>query len=392
VAVGDLTVLAGKTLLGGALVGPVMLTITDGRISAVEPGGSPSGRDAVIDASDSIVVPGLIDVHTHGGGGAQVIDGVVDDLDRLASFYAAHGVTGYLATIGGSMSHILAGLRSVRAYLDRPPGRGARCLGVHLEGPFISPSALGAFRPDSVQPPDPAVFAEILDASGGHLRRMTIAPEVDGADAVIDLALRNGVACSVGHSVATTEEVSRAVDAGVRSVTHMFNGMAPFHHRRPGLVGAALTDSRLVTEVIADGIHIHPTALRLLAQTKGTARMALVSDSIAATGLPDGDYHFEDLDISVTDGAARLADGTLAGSTLTLDRAVSNFARWAGIPWEEAVLSATEVPARLLGMDGQRGKIAVGQDADLAAFDAGHELGWTMVAGEVQTGDGRWPA
>lgn len=389
---GDLTVLAGKTLLGGALVGPVMLTVTDGRISAVEPGGSPSGRDAVVDASDAIVVPGLIDVHTHGGAGAQVIDGRADDLDRLSAFYAAHGVTGYLATIGGSMAHIRAGLRSVRAYLDRPPGGGARCLGVHLEGPFISPSALGAFPPDTVLTPDPAVFAEILDLSGGHLRRMTIAPEVDGADAVIEMAQRNGVACSVGHSVATEEEVSRAVDAGVGSVTHMFNGMAPFHHRRPGLVGAALTDSRLVTEVIADGVHIHPTALRLLAQTKGTARIALVSDSIGATGMPDGDYDLEGQRISVVAGAARLADGTLAGSTLTLDRAVANFARWAGVPWEEAVVSATVVPARLLGMDGQRGKIAVGQDADLAAFDADRELSWTMVAGELQTSSRRGPA
>ena len=389
VAVAELTVLAGRTLLGGALTGPVMLTVSQGRISAVQPGGSPTGRDKVIDASDSVVVPGLIDVHTHGAGGAQVIDGRPDDLDGLASFYADHGVTGYLATIGGSMAHIQAGLRSVRAYLDRPPGRGARCLGVHLEGPFISPSALGAFRPDSVIAPDPAVFGELLDASGGHLRLMTIAPEVAGADAVIEMALHNGVACSVGHSSATVEEVGRAVDAGVRSVTHMFNGMAPFHHRRPGLVGAALTDSRLVTEVIADGIHVHPKALRLLVQTKGTARIALVSDSIGATGLPDGDYEFEGLQISVAAGAARLADGTLAGSTLTLDRAVANFACWADVPWEEAVLSATVVPARLLGMDGRHGTIAVGQHADLAAFDGDHELSWTMVAGELQPEIGR---
>jgi N-acetylglucosamine-6-phosphate deacetylase len=343
----------------------------------------------VIDASDAVVVPGLIDVHTHGAAGVQVIDGRSDDLDRLASFYATHGVTSYLATIGGSMAHIKAGLRSVRVHLERPPARGARCLGVHLEGPFISPPALGAFRPDSVLPADPAVFAEILDASGGHLRLMTIAPELDGADAVIEMALRNGVVCSMGHSVATEEEVGQAVDAGVRSVTHMFNGMAPFHHRRPGLVGAALTDPRLITEVIADGIHIHPTALRLLAQTKGAARIALVSDSIAATGLANGDYDLEEQRVTVAAGAARLANGTLAGSTLTLDRAVANFARWADIPWEQAVLSATMVPARLLGMDGQRGSIAVGQQADLAAFDGDRELRWTMVAGELYAGIGR---
>jgi N-acetylglucosamine-6-phosphate deacetylase len=162
--------------------------------------------------------------------------------------------------------------------------------------------------------------------------------------------------------------------------------MAPFHHRQPGVVGAALTDPRLVTEVIADGIHVHPTALRLLARTKGVARIALVSDSIAATGLPDGDYDVEEQRVTVTAGAARLADGTLAGSTLTLDRAVANFSRWAGVSWEEAVLSATLVPAQLLAMDARHGRIAVGQAADLAAFDAEHRLRWTMVAGRLHHG------
>jgi N-acetylglucosamine-6-phosphate deacetylase len=335
------------------------------------------------------VVPGLLDVHTHGADGVQVIDGRAEDLDRLASFYAAHGVTGYLATIGGSMANILAGLQSVRTHLDRPPAFGARCLGVHLEGPFISPQALGAFRPDSVLAADPAVFADLLDAGGGHLRLMTLAPEVPGADAVIEMAIANDVVCSVGHSVATGDELSRAVDAGVRSVTHVFNAMAPFHHRRPGLVGAVLTEPRLITEVIADGIHVHPTALRLLARVKGAESIALVTDSIAAAGLPDGGYLFEEQRVTVADGAARLDAGTLAGSTLTLDRAVANFARWADIAWEDAVVSATIVPARLLGLQGQRGEIAVGRNADLAAFDADHELVWTMVAGNLQAGNGR---
>jgi N-acetylglucosamine-6-phosphate deacetylase len=382
--VADLTIRAGKALLDGVLTGPVTLTVTDGRISAVQAGRSRTSQpDAGIDASDAVVVPGLIDLHTHGADGVQVIDGRVDDLDRLSSFYAAHGVTGYLATIGGSMDHILSGLAAVRAYLDRPPASGARCLGVHLEGPFISPQALGAFRADSVLAADPAVFAEILDAAGGHLRLVTIAPEVRGAEALIEMALAHGVVCSAGHSVATAEQLASAVDAGVRSVTHMFNGMAPFHHRRPGVIGAALTDPRLVTEVIADGIHVHPTALRLLARAKGPDRIALVTDSIAATGRPDGDYTFEEQPVTVAAGAARLADGTLAGSTLTLDRAVANFARWADIAWEDAVLSATRVPARLLGLDAQRGSIAAGQVADLAAFGTDRDLVWTMVAGEL---------
>lgn len=373
----DLAVLAGSALVDGELTGPVTLTIAGGYITSV---GAPGAGD-VLDASSATVVPGLIDVHTHGAAGVQVIDGEAADLDRLAMFYAEHGVTGFLATVGGSPAHILDGVAAVRSYLGGGPSRGARCLGLHLEGPFISPDAIGAFRPESVLPADAGLFTEILEAAGGHVRLVTIAPEVDGAGALIEIAVRHGVTCSVGHSVATADEVTRSVDAGVRSVTHLFNAMKPFHHREPGLVGVALTDPRLVCEVIADGVHVHPTAVHLAAQSKGVSGIVLVSDSIAATGLPDGRYEIEEQQIVVTDGVVRLGDGTLAGSTLTLDRAVANLARWAHVRWEDAVRSATEVPAGLLGMVSERGYIAVGRRADLAAFGPDRRLLWTMVDG-----------
>lgn len=373
----DLAVLAGQAMVDGELTGPVMLDVADGRIAAI----GPPRSGEFLDASDATLVPGLLDVHTHGGAGVQVIDGAAADLDRLAMFYAEHGVTGFLATVGGTRSHILGGVAAVRAHLEGGHRGGARCLGLHLEGPFISPQALGAFRPESVLPADPALFAEILQAAGGHLRLLTIAPEAEGAEAVIDLAVRSGVKCSAGHSVATAEQLLRAVDAGIGSVTHLFNGMAPFHHREPGLIGVALTDPRLVCELIADGIHVAPAAIRLAVRAKGVAGIALVSDSISATGLPDGGYQLEEQQVTVTGGEVRLSDGTLAGSTLTLDLAVDNLARWADVPWEEAVRCATEVPARLLGMAGERGAISVGRDADLAAFGPDHRLLWTMVRG-----------
>ena len=376
----DLAVLAGRALVDGALVGPVTLSVVDGRVASVDP---PRRGDGVVDASAATVVPGLLDVHTHGAAGVQVIDGADADLDRLSRWYAGHGVTGFLATVGGSREHLLEGVAAVREHLTATPGGGARCLGVHLEGPFISPQAPGAFQPESILAPDVGLFAELLDAAGGHLRLMTIAPEVPGADAVIELALEHGVICSAGHSVATAEEASRAVDVGVRSVTHLFNAMAPFHHREPGLLGIALTDPRLVCELVADGVHVDPTAVRLAARMKGAAGIALITDSIAATGLPDGDHEIEGLSVTVAGGEVRLADGTLAGSTLTLDRAVANLARWTGIPWADAVRSATEVPATLLGLGAERGTISVGRDADLAAFDADHRLLWTMVGGEL---------
>ena len=370
---------ADQALVEGKATGPVVLRLDDGRIASVEPMRS---DDEPFDAAAAIVVPGLLDVHTHGAAGVQVIDGAGADLDRLAQWYAAHGVTGFLATIGGSRAHLFDGVAAARAHLAAGPGAGARCLGIHLEGPFLNPDAFGAFQPDTILPADVELFAELLDAAGGHLRLMTIAPEVPGAEAVIDLALASGVTCSAGHSRATAAEATRAADAGVRGVTHLFNAMAPFHHREPGLVGAALTDPRLVCEVIADGVHVHPAAARLAVLAKGVAGVALVTDSVAATGLPDGDYELEEQFVTVVDGVARLADGTLAGSTLTLDRAVANLAAWTGLPLTEAVRSATEVPARLVGA-AERGTIAVGREADLAAFDADHRLLWTMVGGRL---------
>lgn len=373
----EVAIHAAHALIGGRLSAPVTLDVVDGRIAAIGP---PRGAGGV-DASAATVVPGLLDIHTHGAAGVQVIDGAAADLERLATFYARHGVTGFLATVGGSRTSILAGVAAVRAYLDSGSRRGARCLGIHLEGPFISPLALGAFRPESALPADLDTFSELLDAAGGCLRSITLAPELEGADAVIELALRHGVVCSAGHSVASTAQVTRAVDAGVRGVTHLFNAMVPFHHRDPGLVGVALTDDRLTCELIADGVHVDPAAVRLAVRAKGVAGIALVSDSISATGLADGEYEFEEQSVTVAGAVARLRDGTLAGSTLTLDRAVANLARWAEVSWEDAVRCATEVPARLLGLAEQRGTIAVGGDADLAGFGPDHQLLWTMVGG-----------
>lgn len=371
----ETTIHADRAVVDGEVVGPVTVTIGDGVVSGV----GPPREDATLRAA--YLVPGLLDIHTHGGAGVQVIDGADADLERLALFYARNGVTGFLATVGGSREHILDGISAVRAHLAGGPSRGARILGVHVEGPFISPHALGAFLPESVQAPDPGFLREMLAAADGHLRLMTIAPE-DSVD-VIALAVENGVVCSAGHSVASAEQTTRAVDAGVRSVSHLFNGMAAFHHREPGVLGVALTDDRLVCEVIADGVHVHPTAVRLAARAKGVDRIALISDSIAATGLPDGEYELEEVTVTVAGDEVRLADGTLAGSTLTLDRAVANLARWADLPFTDAVRAATTTPARLLGLDGAHGTIAVGRAADLAGFDEEHRLLWTMVAGEM---------
>lgn len=375
----DHTVLAGEVRVGGELTGPVLLDVVGGRLLSI----TPPGDDVRFDLSAATVVPGLLDLHTHGAAGVQIIDGPSADLDRLALFYAEHGVTGFLATVGGSREHLLAAASAVADYLDTPVRRGARCLGIHLEGPFISPQAPGAFRPESILAPDVGFFSELLEAARGHLRLITLAPEEPGALAVIAYARSQGVTCSAGHSVATAEQVLHAVDAGVSGVTHLFNAMAPFHHREPGLIGVALSDDRLVCELVADGVHVHPIAVRLATHAKSVAGIVLVSDSISATGLPDGGYELEEQEVTVADAEARMGDGTLAGSTLTLDRAVANLARWAGLTLIDAARTATEVPAVLVGLELDHGAIAVGRRADLVGFDEEHRLLWTLIGGEL---------
>lgn len=368
---------AGTTHLGPATV------IVDGGVIADIVRGHPSVPGAEIGDGTDTVTPGLIDVHTHGAAGVQVIDGDVDALRQLGAFYAAHGVTSYLATVGGSDGAIRAGLSAVRELVASDDFGGATCLGAHLEGPYISSCCPGAFDPTSIVAPDPAAFERYAALAAGTLRHVTLAPELAGQAEVIRAARDHGVTCSAGHSAATEAEMLDALDRGVAAVTHMFNAMAPLHHRDPGIVGVALTDPRLVVELIADGVHVHPRVVDLLHRAVPDDRIALVTDSIAATGLPDGDYAFEEQQLVVRSGEARLHDGTLAGSTLTLDAAVRNFAEFTGIEWTEAVVAATATPAALLGLRHRKGQISVGHDADLTGFGPHGEVRWTVVAGRL---------
>lgn len=374
--------LAGLTP-GFAPAQPATVYIEDGVIARVV-GGHPFVDFEVVGDGSQVVSAGLFDIHTHGAIGAQTIDGDVDGLRALGGFYARHGVTSYLATIGGSERSILAGLDGVRALLDDSTGKpGARCLGVHLEGPFISSCCPGAFDPASIVAPDLDTFQRFSERAAGSLRLLTLAPEVDGQLEIIRAARRMGVVCSAGHSAATEAEALEAISLGVTAATHVFNAMTSLHHRSPGLVGVTLTDDRLTAELICDGVHVHARCVDLLRRAKTTHGVALITDSIAAAGLPDGEYDFEEQHVVVIDGQARLADGTLAGSTLTLEVAVRNFAEFTGIPWDDAVVSATATPARLLGFADRKGAIAPGFDADLVGFDDDHAVSWTIVGGEL---------
>jgi len=379
-----IVVRAGSITSAAGIGGPRWIVIRGGVIEAIDEGLTDVDAQ-VIEADELVVGAGLIDIHTHGINGAQAIDGDRSSIARMAEAYARHGVTGFLATIGGSTRTTEAGIVAVTEYLSSPPDdrSGARCLGIHLEGPFINPRRPGAFVPASILAPNVELLRRYARLAAGSIRRMTLAPEMPGMDVLLEVARQLGIVCSAGHSEASAAEMQMAIAAGVNSVTHTFNAMPQLHHRGPGLVGTALTDQNVVAELVPDGVHVDPLVMRLLACARGWAGVALVTDSIAAAGLPDGAYTFEEQRITVQGGEARLTDGTLAGSTLTLDEGVRRFSQAAGMPWHEAHASASLVPARVLGLAHEVGEVAIGNVADLVAFDSQRRVVWTMVGGDV---------
>ncbi len=343
-------------------VAPRFLGIRRGRIEAVLD--APPAGERTEDLGRAWLGPGLIDVHTHGLGGVAV-DGIrPEGLEVLADQYPRHGVTAFLlSTLAGPETR----LRETLTVGEVSP-RGAAFLGFHLEGPFLNPDWSGAHDPRFCRSATLDEAGRLLQAARGRLRYVTLAPEVDPDLEVVRFFADHGVVVSLGHSGADAATVRRAVRAGATTVTHLFNAMKPFHHREPGLVGAALSEKALTCEIICDGVHVADTALGLALQIKGPEGCLLVSDSIPATGLPDGDHALGGRPIRVHHGEARLNDGRLAGSTLTLDRAVVNAARLAGVSMAEAVRMASAVPAAVMG-EADRGRVAVGCRADLVVLD-----------------------
>lgn len=361
-----------------------VIVIEDGAISEIAARSGvelPAGRH--VDFPDCTLIPALFDVHIHGCGGHDAMEATDSALHHIGKFLAQRGVGAYFATtVTAPLETLLRSLAGL-AKLLRAPVEGARPMGIHLEGPFLSPHKRGCHVESQLLTPSVELFDRLWQAAEGQIRLMTIAPELPGAEETIRHATKLGVRISLGHSNAQADAARRGIAAGAASATHTFNAMRAFDHRNPGLLGEVLTDDRLFAEIICDGLHVDPAAVRLFRKAKGTERALLVTDAMAGTGMPDGNYRLGDMDVRVKNGRCVAADdeNTLAGSTLTLDRAVRNYSEFTGAPLAEAVALATRNPAKMTGMDAEIGALAKGRAADIAVLSPKNEVLETFLRG-----------
>lgn len=365
--------LRGKLLLGEQLVEGA-LVIEDGRIAGIERGpGRAELPEPVIEADT--IAPGLIDLQVNGGFGVEVGHDP-DAFAHLAAQLPATGVTAFLPTAVSSPPEFYPPLYEALEKAREAPG--ARILGLHLEGPFLSPRRIGAHRSDVIAGAPPSLLETFLE--GPDVRVVTLAPELPGALEWIARLRERGIVVSLGHTNATAEEFLRGVDAGAGMATHLYNAMSPFEHRAPNAIGAALVDPRVTCGLIVDGIHSHPLSVRLAMRAKGIARICLVTDMMSAAGMSHGEHTLFGKKVVIDATSARLENGTLAGSIITMDATVRNAVRWGGATLGQALSMATEVPARLLGLR-DTGRLTVGGSADLVLLDGDLKVIATYVRG-----------
>jgi N-acetylglucosamine-6-phosphate deacetylase len=339
----------------------------------------------VVDYGDAVLAPGFIDIHIHGGAGHDVMETSPEAMPCIEHSLAIHGVGSYLpTTVTAAVNTTIAALSRLADAIESSAKEirenlRARPIGIHLEGPFLSHARRGVHPAKDLLPPSIKVFDQFWKASRGHIRIMTIAPELDGALELIQKAGALGVCVSLGHSDADLETTRAAVDAGARHATHLFNGMRPLAHRDPGIIGEALTNPRISAEIIADGIHLDPSIVKLTVRAKGQNNVILITDGTAATGMPDGRYHLGTFEFDVKDGKC-LSEGKLAGSTLTMDRAIRNVMQFANCDLQQALVLGTTNPGRATGLP-NKGKLEVGGDADIVVLSPSGEVRKTIIGG-----------
>jgi N-acetylglucosamine-6-phosphate deacetylase len=363
-----------------------LLFVEDGRIVEISsralktlPAGTP-----VVDFGDTIVAPGYFDIHMHGGAGLDVMRASASELPRLGQFLTKHGVTAYFpTTVAAPLDATCSALERLAGVIESPVSGApvqARPIGIHLEGPFLSHKRRGVHPPEYLVEPTVQIFDRLWQAARGLVRMMTIAPEIPGALEVIAEASRRNVCVSIGHSDSELSMAQQAVKAGARHATHTFNAMRPLDHRAPGILGEVLSDDRITADLIADGIHVSPEVVKVFLQSKGPERAVLITDAISATGMPDGQYQLGPIQVDVKDGKCT-ANGSLAGSVLTMDRAIRNVTKFSSWTLRDAVRAATLNPAHAVGMANAYGSLVSGASADFTVLNSSGDVLKTIVAG-----------
>jgi N-acetylglucosamine-6-phosphate deacetylase len=377
---------ARRALTPATEISDAGILIRDGVIEAIGPRESltlPAGARET-NATDMTAVPGFVDVHIHGAGGHDVMEGTNDAISVVTRTVAQHGTTSMVATtVTASPEDTCRAVDGISRFITQQHSTDvarAEVLGVHFEGPFISKVRRGVHPPEWIQLPSAEMLDRFLQAAAGNARILTLAPELLGAAPCMDAARKAGVVVAIGHTDATYEQTRAAIARGAHHAVHVYNAMRPFSHRDSGVIGAVLTSPEVTAELIADGVHVEEPAMRLLLQAKGAGCVVLISDGISATGMPDGKYTLGQFEVTVSGGVCRNAEGKLAGSTLTLDRALRNVVAL-GIPLLDAVRMLTFNPAKLLGIEFKKGVLRTGADADIVLLDDGLQVSTVFARG-----------
>jgi N-acetylglucosamine-6-phosphate deacetylase len=372
-----------RVVIPRAVLEPGWLRVVDTRIAGLGRGDPPAGDDPV-DLGGGYLLPGFIDLHMHGGGGAQITTDDPAEISRAVAFHRRHGTTRTLASLVTDQVDRMAAAAGTIAELIHAGASGIA--GIHLEGPFLNPTRRGSHHREYLLAPDLAALRHLLSAGDGTVRVVTLAPELPGGMDLLREVVAQGAIAAVGHTAASHDQARAAFAAGARLATHLFNAMGPFHHRDPGPAGAALADDTVTCELINDGVHVHDDVVRVAVTAAGPDRVALITDATPAAGMSHGEYRLGPVPVFADGDTVRLADGTLAGSTLTMDKALRHAVHHVGLSLVDAAIAAATTPARLLGIGHRTGRLHPGLDADLVVLDAALQVRAVLVAGTVVHG------
>jgi N-acetylglucosamine-6-phosphate deacetylase len=373
----SLVIDCGRIVLPNETLSAMRLLIQGGRIVEIAAHLEPPEDVTIIDARDHIVMAGFIDIHVHGAVGADTMDASAESLTRMARFFAQHGVTGFLATTITARRAAIE--KTLRFFETRSVSEGAQILGVHLEGPYLNPKRCGAQAVEHMRAANVEEYEPWLNS--GVVKLITVAPEIEGGITLVQDAARRGIAVALGHTDATFVQAQRAFAIGANQATHTFNQMRELHHREPGTVGAVLVNDAVFAQIICDNVHVAPAVIDALYRCKGADKMCVITDAILASGLGDGHYEFDGRQVSVSGGEARLDNGALAGSTVTMNQCFRNVIAATNCSLVDASKMCSHTPACSIGLGDNKGKLAKGFDADLVVLDENFRVVYTIVGG-----------